>query len=93
MSITCFFAISFYLNFLNYISNTHELRKIKGHIYEGNLGFYKNTKDILGVLLKNSLNLIPLLPIPPNFGGMKTWDFERKWRIGYSLLSITSPST
>ena len=33
--------------------------KIKGWIYRG----------ILGVLVKKSLNLIPLLLISPNFGG------------------------
>ena len=32
--------------------------KIKGWI----------SRDILGVLIKNSLNLIPFPPIPPNFG-------------------------
>jgi hypothetical protein len=49
--------------------NKRELKKIKCQIYKGNLGFYKNTKDILGLLVKNSLNLNPFPPIPPNFGG------------------------
>ena len=31
--------------------------------------------SILGVLIKKSLNLILFPPIPPNFGGMKIWDF------------------
>ena len=47
--------------------NKRELNKIKGKIYKGNLGFYKNTKDILGLLVKNSLNLNLFFPIPPNF--------------------------
>ena len=39
--------------------------KIKGWIY----------RDILGVLVKKSLNLISFPLIPPNFGGMKIWGF------------------
>ena len=47
-----------------------ELRKIKCQIYKDNLGFYKNTKGILGHLVKKkSLNLNPFPPTPPNFGG------------------------
>ena len=45
-----------------------ELRKIKGQIYKDNLGFYKNTKGILGHFVKKSLNLNPFPPIPSNFG-------------------------
>ena len=48
--------------------NKRELKKIKGQIYKGNLGFYKNTKDILGLLVKNSLNLNSFPSIPLNFG-------------------------
>jgi hypothetical protein len=55
--------------------NKRELKKIKGQIYKGNLGFYKNTKDILGLLVKNSLNLNPFPPIPPNFGGNENLGF------------------
>ena len=40
--------------------------KIKNWIY----------RDILRVLVKKSLNLILFPPIPPNFGGMKIWDFK-----------------
>ena len=39
--------------------------KIKGWIY----------RDILGVLVKNSLNLISFLPIPPNFEGNENLRF------------------
>ena len=39
--------------------------KIKSWIYRG----------ILGVLVKKSLNLIPFLPIPPNFGGNENLRF------------------
>ena len=39
--------------------------KIKGWIY----------RDILGVLVKNSLNLILFLPIPLNFGGNENLRF------------------
>ena len=57
--------------------------KIKSWIYRG----------ILGVLVKNSLNQIPFLPIPPNFGGMKIWGFKGIERNEYSLLSIQFPHT
>ena len=40
--------------------------KVKSWIYRG----------ILGVLVKNSLNLISFPLIPSNFGGMKIWDFK-----------------
>ena len=40
--------------------------KIKGWIYKG----------ILRVLVKKLLNLISFPPIPPNFEGMKIWDFK-----------------
>jgi hypothetical protein len=66
-----------------------KLRKIKGQIYKGNLGFYKNTKGILGRLVKKSLNLNPFPPIPPNFGGMKIWGLEG---IGRNECSIPFPS-
>jgi hypothetical protein len=36
----------------NIIEIPWELRKIKGKIYKSNLGFYKNTKSILGRLVK-----------------------------------------
>ena len=39
--------------------------KIKGWI----------SRDILGVLIKNLLNLIPFPPIPPNFGGNENLRF------------------
>ena len=39
------------------------------------LGFYKNTKGILGRLVKKSLNLNPFPPIPPNFGGNENLGF------------------
>jgi hypothetical protein len=55
--------------------NKRELNKIKGKIYKGNLGFYKNTKDILGLLVKNSLNLNLFPPIPHNFGGNENLGF------------------
>ena len=55
--------------------NKRELKKIKGQIYKGNLGFYKNTKDILGLLVKNLLNLNPFPPIHPNFGGNENLGF------------------
>jgi hypothetical protein len=51
------------------------LRKIKGQIYKGNLEFYKNTKGILGRLVKKSLNLNPFPPIPLNFGGNENLGF------------------
>ena len=52
-----------------------KLRKIKGQIYKGNLGFYKNTKANLGRLVKKSLNLNPFPSIPPNFGGNENLGF------------------
>ena len=55
--------------------NKRKLKKIKGQIYKGNLGFYKNTKDILGLFVKNSLNLNPFPPIPSNFGGNENLGF------------------
>ena len=39
--------------------------KINGWIYKG----------ILGVLVKNSLNQISFIPIPPNFGGNENLRF------------------
>ena len=39
------------------------------------LRFYKNTKGILGRLVKKSLNLNPFPPIPPNFGGNENLGF------------------
>ena len=56
--------------------NKRELKKIKGQIYKSNLGFYKNTKDILGLLMKNSLNLNPFPSISLNFGGNENLGFE-----------------
>ena len=55
--------------------NKRELRKIKYQIYKGNLGFYKNTKDILGFLVNNLLNLNLFPPIPPNFRGNENLGF------------------
>ena len=55
--------------------NKCELKKIKGQIYKVNLGFYKNIKDIFGLLVKNSLNLNSFSPIPPNFGGNENLGF------------------
>ena len=55
--------------------NKRELKKIKSQIYKGNLGFYKNNKDGLGLLVKNSLNLNSFPPIPPNFGGNENLRF------------------
>ena len=52
-----------------------ELRKIKRQIYKGNLGLYKNTKGILGRLVKKSLDLNPFPPISPNFGGNENLGF------------------
>ena len=60
----------------NIIEIPWKLRKIKGQIYKGNLGFYKNTKGILGHLVKKLLNLNPFPPIPPNFGGNENLGFE-----------------
>ena len=57
--------------------------KIKSWIY----------RDILGVLVKKSLNLISFPPIPPNFGGMKIWGFKEIERNEYSLLLIPFPPT
>ena len=56
--------------------NKRELRKIKGQIYKGNIGFYNNTKDILGFLVNNLLNLNLFPPIPPNFGGNENLEFR-----------------
>ena len=52
--------------------------KIKRWIYRG----------ILGVLVKNSLNLISFLSILHNFGGMKIWDFKGIEKNECSLLPI-----
>ena len=52
--------------------------KIKRWIYRG----------ILGVLVKNSLNLISFLSIPPNFGRMKIWGFKGIEKNECSLLPI-----
>ena len=57
--------------------NKRELKKIKGQIYKGNLGFYKNTKDILRLLVKNSLNLNPFPHISPNFERNENLGFGR----------------
>ena len=59
----------------NIIEIPWKLKKIKGQIYKGNLGFYKNTKGNLGRLVKKSLNLNPFPPIPPNFGGNENLRF------------------
>ena len=56
--------------------------KINGWIY----------RDILRVLVKNSLNLIIFSLIPSNFGGMKIWDFKEKKRNECSLLPVKSNS-
>jgi hypothetical protein len=56
---------------IQYYKNTIGTKENKSQIYKGNLGFYKNTKSILGRLVKKSLNLNPFPPIPPNFEGMK----------------------
>ena len=50
-----------------------KLRKIKDQIYKGNLGFYKNTKGILGRLVKKSLT--------PRLGGRKGMEWNGKIRI------------
>ena len=54
-----------------------------------NLVFKKNIKGILGVLVKISLNKILFPPIPPNFGGMKTWGLKG---IGKNKRFIQFPS-
>jgi hypothetical protein len=54
------------------------VKKIKGQTYKGNLGFYKNTKDILGLFVKNSLNLNLFSLIPPNFGGNENLGIWKK---------------
>jgi hypothetical protein len=59
----------------NIIEITLKLRKLKCQIYKGNLGFYKNTKGILGRLMKKSLNLNPFLLIPSNFEGNENLEF------------------
>ena len=66
-----------HLEIYNIIEIPWKLKKIKSQIYKGNLGFYKNTKDILGRLVKKSLNLNPFPFIPPNFGGNKNLGFGR----------------
>jgi hypothetical protein len=53
------------------------LRKIKGQIYKGDLGFYKNTKGFLEFLVKKSLNLNPFPLIAPNFGRNENLGFGR----------------
>jgi hypothetical protein len=60
---------------IQYYKNTMETKEKKCQIYKGNLGFYKNTKDILGRLVKKSLNLNPFPPIPHNFGGNENLRF------------------
>ncbi len=57
----------------NIIEIPWKLTKIKGQIYKGNLGFFKNTKGILRRLVKKSLNLNPFPSIPSNFERMKIW--------------------
>ena len=54
--------------------------KIKSWIYRG----------ILGVLVKNSLNLIPFISISSNFGGMKIWDFKENEKIEWVFSSTHS---
>jgi hypothetical protein len=66
------------------------LRKIKGQICKGDLGFYKNTKGFLERLVKKSFNLNPFPPILPILGGMKIWDLEG---IGRNKFSIPFPPT
>ena len=66
-----------------------KLRKIKDQIYKGNLGFYKNTKGILGRLVKKSLNLNPFPLIPPNFRRNENLGFEENRR---NECSIPFPS-
>ena len=63
-----------------------KLRKIKGQIYKGNLGFYKNTKGILGHLVKKSLNLNSFPHILPNFGGNENLGFGGNGRNECSIL-------
>ena len=50
-------------------------------------------RDILGVLVKYSLNLILLPPIPSNFGGMKIWGFKGIERNECSFLPISFTPT
>ena len=46
--------------------------------------------SILGVLIKNLVNLILFPPILPNFGGMKIWDFFKEIKSNEcSLLPIS----
>ena len=60
----------------NIIEILQELGEIKGQIYKGNLGIYKNTKGILRRLVKKKLlNLNPFPYIPPNFGGNENLGF------------------
>jgi hypothetical protein len=53
------------------------LRKIKGQIYKGDLGFYKNTKGFLERLVKKLLNLNPFSHITPNLGRNENLGFGR----------------
>ena len=71
----------------DYLEILWELRKIKGQIYKGNLRFYKNTKGILGLLVKNSLNVNKFLPIPPNFERNENLRFgrNREERVFHSI--------
>ena len=39
---------------IQYYKNTMETKEKKCQIYKGNLGFYKNTKGILGHLVKKN---------------------------------------
>ena len=72
-----FFLKSFtFTNILHCKIFFNETNGLKSQIYQGNLGFYKNIKGILGRLVKKSLNLNPFPPIPPNFGGMKIQGLE-----------------
>ena len=62
------------------------------------LNLYFKIKDwpyrgILGVIVKNSLNLILFPPIPPNFGRMKILDFKGIEKNECSLLPIPFPPT
>ena len=57
--------------------------KIKDQIY----------RSILGVLVKNSLNLISFPHFSPNFRGIKIWDFKRLKRNECSLLLISFSPT
>ena len=50
-------------------------------------------RDILGVLVKNSLNLISFPPILHNFDGIKIWGFKGIKRNDCFLLPIPFTST